>query len=103
MRFYSLEKLINLYDGYRKAFKIDQYRFMLVQVDGERYLFDSHCPHQGHPLIDSDIIGNDLRCPLHGYHFDIVTGKPTRTTSEPCRALQIYELVYQQRDIGVLL
>lgn len=103
MRFYSLEKLINLHDGYRKEFKIDQHRLMLVQVDGELSLFESHCPHLGHPLLEANIIGSDLRCPLHGYHFDITTGDVTSTSEGPCRALKTYELVYQQRDVGLIL
>jgi hypothetical protein len=38
MRYYSLEKYINLFDGYRKVFKIDSHHLMLLQLDGDRYL-----------------------------------------------------------------
>ena len=102
MRFYSLEKLINLHDGYRKLFKIDQHRLMLMQIAQELYLVESHCPHLGHPLLEADIIGGDLRCPLHGYQFDLHTGNPTSINDAPCRALKSYEIVYQQREVGLI-
>ncbi|MEE8058078.1 MAG: Rieske (2Fe-2S) protein [Pseudomonadales bacterium] len=103
MRFYSLEKLINLHDNYRKVFKIDQYNLLLIQRQGELHLLESLCPHRGHPLSEADINANDLRCPHHGYQFDIVSGNLTHATEEPCRGLKVYELVYQQIDVGVML
>lgn len=103
LHFYSLEKYINLFDGYRKVFKIDQYNLILLQIDGERYLLESTCPHRAHPLSESDISGTDLRCPLHGYRFDIASGALVHATEEPCRGLKRYELVSQSTDIGVML
>ena len=52
MHFYSLEKLINLQDGYRREFRINYHRLLLLQVEGECYLLEALCPHQEHPLID---------------------------------------------------
>ena len=103
MRFYCLDKLINLHDGYRKVFKIDQYNLILLQVGGERYLLESTCPHRGHPISESDIVGASLRCSLHGYEFDIASGELLAATEEPCRGLKVYEPIYQGTDIGVML
>ncbi|ARN75797.1 Rieske (2Fe-2S) protein [Oceanicoccus sagamiensis] len=103
MRFYSLDKLINLHDGYRKVFKIDLYNLILLQVAGERYLLESTCPHRGHPISESDIDGSRLRCSLHGYQFDIATGELMVATEAPCRGLKTYELIYQGTEIGVML
>ena len=103
MRFYSLDKLINLYDGYRKVFKIDLHNLILIQQAGDRYLLESNCPHRGHPLSESDIIGTNLRCSLHGYEFDIASGQLKHATEESCRGLKTYELSYQATDIGVML
>ncbi|WP_339338393.1 Rieske (2Fe-2S) protein [uncultured Oceanicoccus sp.] len=103
MRFYSLDKLINLHDGYRKVFKIDQYQLILLQLDGERYLLESTCPHRGHPISESDITGTTLRCALHGYQFDIASGQLIAATAQPCRGLNTYPLIYQDTEIGVML
>ena len=103
MRFYSLDKLINLHDGYRRVFKIDQYHMILLQVEGERYLLESTCPHRGHPVSEADIDGLILRCPLHGYQFDIATGSLIAASEEPCRGLKTYSLLYQGTEIGVML
>lgn len=103
MRFYSLEKLINLHDDYRKLIKIDQHNLLLLQVDGELHLIESRCPHRGHPLSEADIHAGKIQCPLHGYSFELASGKPQRVTEEPCRHLRVYELVYEATEVGVVL
>ena len=103
MRYYALEKLINLHDGYRKTFKIDEHNLLLLQEGGERCLIESRCPHRGHRLAEADISGTAITCPLHGYRFDLRDGRALRTTEEPCRNLRIYDLVDEGREVGVLL
>jgi len=104
MRFYALEKLINLHDGYRRAFKIDERQLLLLQVAGECYLLEATCPHRGHPLDRADVIENSqLRCPLHGYLFALDDGRLLAASEEPCRGLHKYELVYRDTAVGVML
>ncbi|WP_019530123.1 Rieske (2Fe-2S) protein [Dasania marina] len=103
MQFYSLEKLINLHDGYRKQIKIDHHNLLLIQNGDTVSLLESLCPHRGHPLSVADISSNKLRCPLHGYEFAIATGKLLHYSEEPCRALKIYELSDQGNELGVWL
>ena len=57
MRFYPLEKLINLHDSYARNFKIDNLQLLLLQRKGELYLIEGRCPHRGHPL---DVASLDL-------------------------------------------
>lgn len=103
MRFYSLEKLINLHDGYRRSFKIDQHSLMLLQLDGELFLIEGHCPHRGHPLIEARVAGHRLSCPLHDYQFDIVSGEALRVSKEPCRHLATFEVIFQDKEVGVII
>lgn len=103
MRFYRLEKFINLHDGYSRTFKIDQHQLLLLQENGEQYLIEALCPHRGHPLDSANIQNNLLRCPLHNYEFDLCNGRVITSTEEPCRALRCYELVMRDKDVGVML
>lgn len=103
MRFYSLEKLINLHEHYRKLIKIDDHNMLLIMIGEELHLIESLCPHRGHPLSESDIVGTRLRCPLHGYEFDIDSGDLKKATEESCRNLVKYDLVYEATEVGVML
>jgi nitrite reductase/ring-hydroxylating ferredoxin subunit len=103
MRYYSLEKYINLFDGYRKVFKIDSHHLMLLQLDGDRYLIESNCPHREYPLSSSDLEGMELVCPQHGYRFDIQSGALKHFSEEPCRNLLCFDLVDRDNEVGVML
>jgi nitrite reductase/ring-hydroxylating ferredoxin subunit len=103
MRFYLLEKFINLHDGYRRTFKIDQHHLLLLQENGEQFLIEAVCPHRGHPLETATIKNNLLRCPLHNYEFDLLSGRVCLATEESCRALQCYVLIKRNTDLGVML
>jgi nitrite reductase/ring-hydroxylating ferredoxin subunit len=103
VRFFLLEKFINLHDGYRRVFKIDERQLLLIQEHGERYLIEAFCPHRGHPLADAAIQNNTIRCPLHGYQFALRDGALRVASEEPCRALRRYDVVYRDTDLGVML
>ena len=103
MRFHALEKLINLHDGYRRRFKIDHLQLLLLQEDSQRYLIESVCPHRGHSLEAASIADGCVRCPLHGYRFRLADGAVVKTQEEPCRALHVFEPVYQGNELGVML
>lgn len=103
MQFYALEKFINLHDGYRRVFKIDHHRLLLLQEAGECHLYTAWCPHRGHPLEEADVLNGVLRCPLHGYQFSLHDGALLHFSEERCRGLQQYSIVYRDTDLGVML
>jgi nitrite reductase/ring-hydroxylating ferredoxin subunit len=102
MRFFPLEKLINLHDGYRRRFKIDQLDLLLVQRRGELYLIESHCPHRQHPLEAAIIDNGIVQCPLHQYQFALNDGRVLRATEERCRGLRVFPVVYEGNEVGFL-
>ena len=103
MRFYPLEKLINLHDGYRRVFKIDSHALLLLQHDGALHLIQATCPHRAQGLDEAVIQGDQLECPLHGYRFSLRDGTVLRASEEPCRGLKVYPLEYEGNEVGVLL
>ena len=48
---------------------------------GEIFATQAECPHRIGPLADGLLGGSTLVCPLHGWKFDLATG---RTTNGEC-------------------
>ncbi|MCR9104600.1 MAG: Rieske (2Fe-2S) protein [Gammaproteobacteria bacterium] len=103
MRFYPLEKLINLHDNYTRQFKIDHLHLLLLQRGTDRYLVEASCPHREHPLNAGSIAHGVIECALHGYRFSLEDGRVLYRTEEPCRALRTFPIVYEGNELGTLL
>ena len=103
MTFFSLENISSLYDGYRRLFKLDGQEVLLIQHEGVVSLLESTCPHAGYPMLDSKIIDSKLRCQMHGYLFDLVSGECKLSIEGPCRGLKVYVLVYRENEVGVMI
>jgi len=99
-RFLAIEKLINLRDGYRKRLKIDQWDVVLLQEQGDRYVIQSHCPHQQHPLLDANVEDGVITCPYHQYRFDMNQGINLEGV---CAPLRCYDTVYDGNAIGIMI
>lgn len=61
-------------------------RELFVYRDGsEIAVYDSHCPHQNTNIPLEALEGYTLRCPKHGWSFDIVSGACTAKGNRPLR------------------
>ncbi len=60
--------------GDRAVVDGDGRQILLIRVAGEIHAFDNACPHEGNPLVDGDVIGDQLECAYHGWRFDLGTG-----------------------------
>lgn len=49
---------------------------VVLTSEGEVVAFDGICPHKGAFLEKGEFLGDRVRCPWHGYEFDIRTGLP---------------------------
>lgn len=103
MRFYPLDKLINLHDQYSRQFKIDSLQLLLLQRQGELYLIEANCPHREHPLDIATLNNGIIQCALHHYQFAIDDGRLLHATEEPCRGLRTFDVVYDGNEVGVML
>ncbi|MCC7104364.1 MAG: non-heme iron oxygenase ferredoxin subunit [Chloroflexi bacterium] len=50
-------------------------RIALCNADGEYYAIDDVCTHDGGPLDQGEVFGDEIECPRHGARFSIKTGE----------------------------
>jgi 3-phenylpropionate/trans-cinnamate dioxygenase ferredoxin component len=88
-------------DGERLFFEIDELPIVLYALNGNYYATGDQCSHDGGPIGEGQIEGNEIICPRHGARFDIRTGKVTRFPAVkdiPCYPVRIVE---DQIEIGL--
>ena len=96
---HTVGKVSEIPPSSRKVVQVAGRSIGIFNVDGQFYAVRNSCPHQGGPLclgptmglVTSDRPGDFnyeregeiLRCPWHGWEFDLATGRsvfdPTRT------------------------
>lgn len=83
-----------------RAFKVDgvTWPVIVTEVDGELIACPGVCPHEDVSLADGDLEGTQLRCPGHGYLFDLHTG---RCTHDPGLHLRRYPITRIGDEIWV--
>jgi 3-phenylpropionate/trans-cinnamate dioxygenase ferredoxin subunit len=62
--------------GGKKLVEVDGRAIAVFNVDGVFHAIDDVCTHDGGPLADGRLIGNEIECPRHGARFDVRTGRP---------------------------
>lgn len=58
--------------------EVDGKRLALCNVDGQFYLIDDVCTHDGGSLDQGELFGDEIECPRHGARFNVRTGRVTR-------------------------
>ena len=101
--FLALELQSSLHDQYRRVFAIQGQELLLLQHAGQLHLLENTCPHAGYPLHAGQLADNVLRCPMHGYLFDLHSGACIEYTEGPCRGLYRYALLTEDGKVGVQL
>ncbi len=61
--------------GEARVFAVDGKHIALCNVDGTLYAIDDVCTHDGGPLGEGFLEGDQIECPRHGARFDVKTGK----------------------------
>ena len=58
---------------------------LLTRSGGSLVAFSSICPHAAADLSKGRFVRGQVKCPDHGYTFDVRTGCPTWPEDEVCR------------------
>ena len=62
--------------GERKRIEINGQRISIFNIASEYFAICDTCPHKGTaPLIRGKLDGLGIKCPNHGYRFDLKTGE----------------------------
>ncbi len=97
--FQPLERLHLLFDGYQRAFKVGRTELLLIQEGGQVYLIENRCPHMDAPLTFASVLGETIRCPMHGIEFSLKTG--VGITPAPLTPIKTYVPIYEGNMIGI--
>ena len=74
---YNLGPLSIIPPGEGKAFAICGREVAVFRTRrGELFATQARCPHRGGLLADGILGGAMIQCPLHGFSFDLSTGRP---------------------------
>jgi 3-phenylpropionate/trans-cinnamate dioxygenase ferredoxin subunit len=88
--FEKVAEVNELADGGRKSIVVDDRPALLVRIGSQYYAFEDVCTHDGQPLTDGPIHGNEITCPRHGARFDMTTGKALcMPATEPIATFQV--------------
>lgn len=60
--------------GGKKLVEVDGLPVAIFNVDGDFYAIEDVCTHDGGPLAEGELKGDEVECPRHGARFSVRTG-----------------------------
>lgn len=61
---------------------------VLTRVQGQLIAFSNVCPHAAADLSQGRLFDGQVKCPDHGYTFDLQSGRATWPEGEGCRLMR---------------
>lgn len=55
----------------------EELRIAICNLDGQYFAIEDVCTHDGGPLGQGDLEGDEIECPRHGARFSVRTGAAT--------------------------
>lgn len=103
-------------EGDRRLVEVDGVEIGMIRVEGKLHAFRNSCPHQGVPMLYGSVVGTMLpsnpqeyvygchneiiRCPLHGWEFNLKTGK---SMFSPSVSIKLYQVGEEAGEIVLYL
>jgi nitrite reductase/ring-hydroxylating ferredoxin subunit len=79
---YKLEDASRVSVGYLKQIAVGETSVVLACGASGPRAIEPVCPHAGGSMAAGKVIGDRIRCPVHGYMFDLRTGYCPRASRE---------------------
>ena len=94
----GLPSIGDLQPGESRVVTVDGAEIALFNVEGKLYAVSNRCPHRNAPLSRGHLEGTAIRCPLHGYLFDLATGS---CLNQPDLRVQTYAVSCRNGDLTI--
>ncbi|NHN32686.1 Rieske (2Fe-2S) protein [Paenibacillus agricola] len=113
---HTIGTVADIPQGTRKIVVLEGIKIGVFNITGKFYAVKNTCPHQGAPLCEGSITGTILpsppgeyvwgrdneilRCPWHGWEFDITNGK-SHYNPHQC-FVKTYEVSIEEEEIDTV-
>ncbi|MGB5072683.1 MAG: Rieske 2Fe-2S domain-containing protein [Bacteroidota bacterium] len=98
--FVKVTELKMLREGKGRSFPVDGRELALFLVGGAVFAIENLCPHQHIPVLaEGELDGTVITCPMHGWQFDLATGRSVNASSR----LTQYDVIIQGDDVMVAI
>jgi nitrite reductase/ring-hydroxylating ferredoxin subunit len=84
--------------GHRRRVRTDRHDIVVVRTEEGYFAFENNCPHQHFAALhEGTLDGCHLTCPMHGWTFDVRTGRSVSGEG----SLRIYSVEVEKDDLQV--
>ncbi len=96
--FVAVAKVSEVPPGTAKVVVVLGHPVALFHVDGAFYAVSNVCLHRGGPIGEGSLDGFVVTCPMHGWEYDVRTGK---NLANPLARLRAYTVRVDGDDVLV--
>lgn len=73
-RYVKVGRAGDIPQGRPEVFDVEDRQIAIYKLADGYYAIEDICTHDGGPLVEGEVEGNEVICPRHGARFDIRTG-----------------------------
>lgn len=83
-----------------RSVRIGKKEVIITRAGSDLVAFSNACPHAAADLSKGRLARGQIKCPDHGYTFDVRTGRATWPAGEGCRLIR-YPVKVEANEIRV--
>ena len=97
--FFKVASVNEIPPGGKKLVEVDFLPVAIFNIDGKFLAVEDVCTHDGGPLAEGELEGDEIVCPRHGARFSVKSGEALSMPAyEP---IECYEVKIEDGDILV--
>ena len=96
--FVRVAKTADVPPGSAKVVVVHGHVVALFHVEGSFHAVSNVCLHRGGPIGEGEIDGTRVTCPLHGWQYDVRSG---RNLANPAARLRVFPVRLDGDDVLV--